>query len=106
MVINVSGHIYYQAIYTKSCQLFNIFKDKSSARFSFVKVFDVLFGGGGILILRQRNLSKQISVSHYKDLFTLCAVKRFKACNIKIGPCRTFILSYICNASSPIGVNS
>ena len=43
--------------------------------------------GGGILILRQRNLSNcfaQISLSHYLDVLTVGAVNGFKDCNKKL----------------------
>ena len=65
----------------------------------FVVVFEELCGtcGGGNLILRQRNLSKQCLLRflglNIKIFFTLCSVKPFKDCNIKLDHAELF---YIC----------
>ena len=50
-----------------------------------VVIFKVLCGfcGGGILILRQRNVCSDFSVSVLR-FFTVCAVKCFKDCNTKM----------------------
>ena len=55
----------------------------------FVVVFELLCGtcGGGVLILRQRNLSKQCLLRFLClniKIFTACALKRFNDCNIKL----------------------
>ena len=56
----------------------------------FAVVIGVLYStfGGEILILRQRNLSKQCLLRflchNIKILFTVCAVKRFNACNTNL----------------------
>ena len=36
----------------------------------------------------------QISLSQYYDFITVCAVKRLKKLQYKIGPCRTFVRKY------------
>ena len=59
--------------------------------------------GGGILILRQRNLSKQCLLRFLclsiKILFTVHAVKRFKDCNTKLDHAKllSLVICYLCN---------
>ena len=57
--------------------------------FGSVVIFEVLCGtcGGVILILRQRNLSKQCLLRFLClkiRMFTVCAVKRFNECHTKL----------------------
>ena len=68
----------------------------------FGAIFELLSGtcGGGILILREKNLSKHCLLRFFslniKNIFTAYAVKHFKDCNIKFDN-REFLSSSIYN---------
>ena len=62
--------------------------------------FEVLCGrcAGGILILRQRSLSKQCLFRFLCfdfKIFNVCAAKRFKDCNTKLGHAKLLFLSTV-----------
>ena len=66
---------------------------------SFVVVFEVFCDtcSGGILMLRQRNLSKQCLIRFLclsiQIVFTMCAMKGFENCNSKLDDAELLLLS-------------